>query len=377
MESLSSKEKILIVEDTKSIIDFISSALSERGYEVFCAINGAQALKITPKLQPSLILLDILMPEMDGYETCRLLKENELTKSIPIIFTSALSQSFDKVKAFQVGGVDYITKPIETEELLARIQTHLTISRLQKELENTNKILKESETKLTILNADKDRFISILAHDLKNPFVSLLGFSSLLVENIHILDIKKIESYAKLIYDTGTRVFHLLEDLLFWARSQSGKLVFEPQSISLYGICLGIVNDMRLVAKPKNISINYFIDENLVVYVDINMLNTILRNLISNAIKYTNKDGQVEIRAEQNNSNIIITIKDNGIGIKPDRINNLFVISQIQSTRGTAEEEGSGLGLLLCKDFVEKHGGKIWVESEIGKGSEFKFTLPF
>jgi signal transduction histidine kinase len=226
------------------------------------------------------------------------------------------------------------------------------------------------------LNTDKDLFISILAHDLKNPFVTLVGLSELLAENINKFNSAEIETFVNNIYQVSQNTYNLLEDLIKWAQSQSGKLHYEPQILSFTTICVDILKVLNTTAQDKNITIKYFDEKNLSLFADNNMLKTVLRNLISNAIKFTNKGGEINIYASQTESNTIITVSDNGIGIAPERQGKLFDISQMKSTSGTAKESGTGLGLLLCKDFIEKHGGTIWVESEEGKGSNFKFSIP-
>lgn len=236
--------------------------------------------------------------------------------------------------------------------------------------------IKESETKLQQLNADKDRFISILSHDLKSPFNALLGFSELLTKNIREFDINQIEEYANYINISAQNANNLLEDLLKWARAQKGDIPFNPQSLNLTEICEDILTGLYQNADEKKIKINYSAFDNLYVIADIDMLKTILRNLVSNAIKFTNNGGEISINAEQTESDITITVSDNGIGIPPDNLSRLFDISEVITTKGTAQETGTGLGLLLCKEFVEIEGGKIWVESTLGEGSKFKFTLP-
>jgi PAS domain S-box len=236
--------------------------------------------------------------------------------------------------------------------------------------------LKESERKLLQLNTDKDRFISILGHDLKNPFNNLLGLSEVLIEDIRKLDIDEIEDIANNINKSARTTYNLLEDILMWARTQQGKIPFKPQILSFRDICKDILEILNSNANAKNITINYSAADDINVFADIDMLKTVLRNLVSNAIKFTNNGGAININAEENSGNVTISVSDNGIGIPPDNLTKLFDISQVLTTKGTAKETGTGLGLLLCKEFVEKHGGKIWVESEVGKGSDFKFTLP-
>ncbi|MDF1551002.1 MAG: PAS domain S-box protein, partial [Bacteroidales bacterium] len=236
--------------------------------------------------------------------------------------------------------------------------------------------VKQFEKQLIKLNADKDRFISILAHDLRSPFNSILGFLSLLSENIHQYDIDKIKTQIDLINKTAINTFNLLEDLLSWARLQSGKFLFKPKKQVLKDIYNDIIESLNSNAQAKNISISYFENESIVIFADTDMLKTVLRNLISNAVKFTNKGGKVEVRAIQNCASINVSIADNGIGMGTEISSKLFDTSQMITTKGVANETGTGLGLLLCKEFIEKHEGKIWVESQPGEGSTFTFTIP-
>ena len=239
-----------------------------------------------------------------------------------------------------------------------------------------DKALKENGEKLLQLNADKDRFISILGHDLKNPFNNILGFSEILNDEINSLNKDEIKDIAKNINKSVKITNSLLEDILMWARTQQGSISFNPQNLSFSATYENIIEIMNPSADEKNITINYSSADHINVFADADMLKTVLRNLVSNAIKFTNNGGVINISAIQTVSDIIISVSDNGIGIPPENLAKLFDISEVLSTKGTAGETGTGLGLLLCKEFVEKHGGKIWVESEDGKGSDFKFTLP-
>ncbi len=243
------------------------------------------------------------------------------------------------------------------------------------ERKNAELIIKTQNQELIKLNADKDRFITILAHDLKNPFNALMGLSELLAKNMRKYDMENIENLINVIYRTAKRTYNLLEELLLWARAQSGKLPFELQKLNLAKACDEVAEELKIAAFAKNITVSMAFMEDLNVFADINMLKTVLRNLLSNAIKFTNNGGKIDINAYQNQTKVTIAVSDNGIGMSPETVNKLFDISQTYTTKGTADETGTGLGLLLCKEFVEKHGGSISIESELGKGSSFIFTL--
>ena len=244
------------------------------------------------------------------------------------------------------------------------------------DLQKAEQALSESKIKLQQLNDDKDIFISILSHDLRSPFNNLLGFSELLNQDIRNYSSDEIEEIAKNINRVARNTYNLLEDILLWVQSQQGSIIFNPQKVNINEICKEILVILNPSACVKNIIINNNTPEGFIVVADINMLKTILRNLVSNAIKFTNNEGIININAEQDSKNVTISVSDNGIGIPAENIPKLFDISQLHTTKGTAKESGTGFGLLLCKQFVEKHDGRLWVNSEYGKGSEFKFTLP-
>ena len=244
------------------------------------------------------------------------------------------------------------------------------------ELEAKNLEILSQRNELTKLNSDKDRFLMILAHDLRSPFSSILGLLDLLASNIHKYDIGKIEKQINKVNNSAKATYKLMEDVLVWIRANSGKIPYEPQKLGFANIYSDMIINYQLAASDKGITINYLVSEEIFVFADANMVQTVLRNLVSNAVKFTDMGGVINISCVKNREMATITVSDNGIGITPEIIAKLFDLSELYTTKGTGNESGTGLGLLICKEFVENHGGKIWVESEAGKGSDFKFTLP-
>jgi len=354
-------QNILIVDDVADNLRVLGDLLRDEGYKVRPVPNGKLALQVAEKEKPDLILLDIMMPDLNGFEVCKMLKEHKTLNDVPVIFISALNDTADIVKAFKCGGSDFITKPFMAEEVKARVATHLKIYQQQKELQK--------------LNADKDRFITILAHDLKSPFIGIISFSELLANNIDDYDISKIKSLVSIVHKSSKHFYTLLEDLLNWARVQSGKLTFEPQLTNLNKLCSDVIEVLRLNIDNKSLTVNNYIPIGFEANVDIDMAKTILRNLISNAIKFTPNNGKIAINVEKGDSEITVSVTDTGIGMSTRTLNKLFDVTQIQSSKGTNDETGTGFGLLLCKEFVEKHNGHIWAETEEGNGTTFRFTL--
>jgi PAS domain S-box-containing protein len=236
--------------------------------------------------------------------------------------------------------------------------------------------LRDSEFNLREINATKDKLLSIIAHDLKSPFTTIIGFSELLKDNINTLNLSEINDFVNHIDNSAKNALSLLENLLLWAKSQTSQLVFNPIQLSFIEILENVLDILGPSARIKNISIDFENCDNLVVVADQNMVHTVMRNLISNAIKFTHPGGKIVIKATVINNFIEIIVQDDGIGMEEQTINSLFKIESTSSIKGTAQEKGTGLGLLICKEFIEKHGGKIWVESNPKNGSKFLFTLP-
>lgn len=370
------KKTILAVDDKLENLKVLITYLKEMGFELMVAQSGEEALRNVEQIIPNLILLDVQMPGLDGFETCRLLKENSITKDIPVIFMTAMTETVDKVRGFEVGAVDYLTKPLQHEEVLARINTHLTMREIQKQLEEQNILLQKKNVQLIEVNATKDKFLSIIAHDLKNPFNALLTYSSTLAENFEKLDSDNIKKGLFTLNSSANRAYNLLVDLLSWTYSHSGKMEFNKERINIGIIAKENIDLLLNRAKEKGISLSSEITEGLIVSSDKNMIATVIRNLLTNAIKFTSRGGSVKICNVVEEDNLKITVSDTGIGISEKNIKKLFRLDTYFRKTGSDNEKGTGLGLILCKELVEKMNGKIWVESEFGKGSHFIFTIP-
>lgn len=247
----------------------------------------------------------------------------------------------------------------QTEELLAQ----------KEELEKANQHLAE-------LNTTKDKFFSIIAHDLKNPFNTILGFSELLSENYLKLSEDKKQNFAQIIFKASKNVFNLLENLLLWVRSQTDRVKFEPSEIELNSLIVENISLLQEMSQHKNISIQFSITDTFTAYADRNMINTVIRNLLTNAIKFTGSAGTIRVDMLNENGFVHVRVADSGVGISPEEIGKLFRVDVHYTKEGTDGETGTGLGLILCYEYIMKNKGKIWVESKPGKGSTFHFTLP-
>jgi len=373
LSALPEEYKILVVNDNidslRTIVDHVE--YSNQHYKVLQSISAPLALEIAINKLPDLIITDWDMPGMNGIELIRELKRHEATKDIPIIMATAVMTTPENLKtALDAGAVDYIRIPVDKIELSARVYSMLKLSYSYKEIKT--------------LNGMKDKLFSIIAHDLRNPFNTLLSYSRLLVRKVRKFDIDTIESHLLLINKSAEKAYALLEDLLLWARSQRGAIRFEPEETGLKFIVDETIELFSGSSRTKEIKVINQIDKNINLYADEIMLNTIVRNLLSNAIKFSEKGGEITFstgkrilpKKPEYKEFIEIIITDTGKGIAKKDIGKLFRIDISFSTVGTAMEKGTGLGLILCKEFIEQHGGKINVSSELGVGSRFIFTLP-
>jgi len=357
-----SKNLILIVDDNYKNLQLLGNVLRQENLEIAVATNGLHAIRIVKEVNPSLILLDVMMPEIDGYEVCKILKSDPETESIPVIFLTAKNDSAEVIQGLSLGAVDYITKPFNTQELFIRVKTHLA-------LRNSNEELKK-------INATKDKFFSIIAHDLKNPFITMLGFSSMLVTDYYDFTDEERISYLSEMEGVAKKSHQLLENLLQWSRSQTGRLEYIPKVIDLNDVISEIFDLVKVQAKTKDIQLIKNCKKDSFVFADDDMLTTVVRNLIANAIKFTRKGGAITVESNKENDFYTVNIADTGVGMDEKILKSLFKIEVQQSQKGTNNEQGTGLGLILCREFAERNGGKIWATSQPDKGSVFSFTVP-
>ncbi len=393
------KADILVVDDLPDNLRLLLNIFSENGYSTRLATSGELALTSIQAKLPDLILLDIQMPGMNGFELCKKLKSAPHTKEIPIIFISALDDIDNKIRGFQDGGVDFIAKPFKSEEVLVRVKTQLHSRYLQKMLEsevekrkqvevdlrNLNQQLKESnehleaaKSELEEANSIQSKFSSIIGHDVRGAFSGLFGMTQLLQENLHKYDRSKIECMVGKLRIGTEKVYTLLDNLLNWARYKSNLIEYEPKEFSLSTLAEQNLFLFKLHAEQKNISIQNDIDQALnTVFADPNIVNILIQNLLSNAIKFTEKGGEITISNTRRDDRWqTVSIADNGVGMSQTEIENLFDLDKKRTKNGTAGEQGTGMGLILCKELISKHQGSIAVESQVGKGTTFSITLP-
>lgn len=361
--------KILIIDDIAENIQVAANVLKKNNFNISYAKSGKSGLAKTEKVDFDLILLDIMMPEMDGFEVCARLKHDEKTRHVPVIFLTAKTDEESLKKGFDTGGVDFITKPFKTAELIARVNTHIQLKMVQEQLSKTNEDIQAA-------NDNKDKLLSIIAHDLRNPFSVLITFSKLIMDSFDEFSKEDILTYMKSFYETSKQGFNILDNLLKWSKSQTGKMEIIPEKLQMFDLTEETITLLNSQAFNKKITLVNQVDENLWVFADTNMVLTVLRNLISNAIKFTNENGEIIVTGEEIGKEVKINVSDNGVGIAAADIKKIFRIDIKHSTSGTKGERGTGLGIVLCKEFIEKNRGTLSVDSKIGQGSTFSFSLP-
>jgi two-component system sensor histidine kinase/response regulator len=361
--------KILIVDDVVSNVLLLKILLTNEKFQVCTANNGTTCIEMARKEHPDLILLDVMMPDMNGFDTATVLKKEEGTKDIPIIFLTALNTPQDLVHGFQVGASDFLTKPFNKEELVMRVTQQISLVAAKRIIEKQNQ-----ELRATLTNRDK--MYSVIAHDLRSPMASIRMVLNLVVASVSP-DVVGRELYELL--DRANResedVHDLLDNLLKWTKSQTGRLSVVLQDLDLNDIIPGVVEIFEAIAFTKRIKLDLQkTDAPLVVNADNDMLKTVVRNFLSNAIKFSPEDSSIEIIMGSEGEMAKVSVRDHGVGIAADRLGSIF--HKGETTYGTGGEEGSGLGLQLCQDFARKNGGDCTVESVEGQGSTFSVLIP-
>ncbi|NER50078.1 MAG: response regulator [Symploca sp. SIO1A3] len=421
-KQLMTKGTILIVDDTPENLHVLSATLSQQGYQVRGVIKGKMAIRAAGSALPDLILLDINMPDLNGYEVCEQLKKNPQTAQIPVIFLSALDEVTDKVKGFQSGGVDYITKPFQIEEVLARVENQLTIRRLQRQLMEQNQQLQleiqermKAEAAAEAASKAKSEFLANMSHELRTPLNAILGFTQVMNRDLEISTEQR--EYLGIINRSGEHLLELINDVLDLSKIEAGIISFNEGSFDLYRLLDELEEMLQIKALSKNLGLNFIISSAVPQYIktDKQKLRCCLINLLGNAIKFT-ESGHVQLRVkledgelgrwgagemgswgdgedkedkgasiefpipkqqrtkDKGQTTLIFEVEDTGFGITPEEIDNLFY-AFVQTSAGIKSAEGTGLGLTITKRFVELMGGNICVNSVVGKGTVFRFDI--
>jgi two-component system sensor histidine kinase/response regulator len=357
---------ILIVDDVPKNIQLLGSILKEENYELEFATSGKEALEWLNTKPFDLVLLDIMMPEMDGFEVCKRIKENPDTKEVSVIFLTAKADFQSIIQGFETGAVDYITKPYNRKELLMRVKTHITLQMQRKQLE--------------LSTAFEKKIFSIIGHDLRSPIGNIRTY----IDAFLLVHDEMDESTILLLKDLyllSDNAFNLLENLMNWAKSQSGGIICRPQNENIHSLIKSVLTLFAMQADSKNITLEFANHEEVFGLFDAELISVVVRNLVSNALKFTPHGGTVKVKAYKvtnqfDEKRAVIEISDTGTGMSSEIIDNLLNKSIHFTTYGTDNEKGSGLGFQLCKEFITMNKGQITIESSPGEGSSFLINLP-
>ena len=361
------KPKILIVDDTPTNLNILEEILKEN-YFISIAQSGTQALSITEKFMPDLILLDVNMPGIDGFETCRKLKSQKNTRTIPVIFITARAEPEDVIQGFNEGGVDYITKPFNHREVLARVQTHLKVQQLIRQLESKNDQLEE-------LNELKNKFLGMVSHDMRNYLAAIKGYSQILKEDKEELPEETQDQFLSFIFKSSENMLKMVNDLLDVSVIESGKLQLDLQPESLKSLVNHHIMINQFFADKKNICLQSELPDVPECRIDSNKIGQVIDNLISNAIKFSESGTTIFISLKEQEGKLIFSVKDEGPGISDVDQAKLFQHFQKLSARPTAGESSSGLGLAISKKMIQAHDSCLNVTSQLGSGTTFWFEI--
>lgn len=370
MEINPSDYKILIVDDVMSNILLLKVLLKNEKFNIVTAMNGMSAIETTKKEMPDLILLDVMMPDISGYEVAQHLRTLPEFSEVPIIFLTALNTTSDVVKGFKMGGNDFISKPFNKEELIIRVKHQIS-------LVAAKRIITEKTEELQRTIMGRDRLYSVIAHDLRSPLGSIK-----MVLNMLILNLPKevvgedMFQMLTMANQTTEDTFSLLDNLLKWTKSQIGRLKYVSQVNDIVSLTESVIEIFAMMAQVKNVRITLDAPAQLNIRMDVDMIKTVIRNLISNALKFSNENSVISVVLKEESDRVMVSVEDQGLGIKEEDKEKVLHPEVYFTTYGTKQEEGSGLGLQLCTDFVKRNGGSLHFTSEYKKGSRFYFYIP-
>ncbi len=417
---------ILIVEDSKTQAEQLKYILEANGYSTEIAVNGLEALNKIRDSEPTIVISDILMPQMDGYDLCKKIKADDSLRDIPFILLTSLSDPEDVIKGLQAGADNFITKPYNEDFLISRvryillnrelrrqsvpgmgveivfagnkyfinsdrmqiidlllstyenaIQKNGELAKANQELTRMHRELARKNGELEKLNEEKNKYLGMAAHDLRNPLSVILGFSEFLMEEMEGVVNEKQNEFLSIIKSSSEFMLQMVNDLLDISQIEAGKLQLDKEMYYIIPFVDHTISLNNIWAEKKKIKISFHYDDRRIkIPIDPHKMEQVLNNLISNAIKYSPPESSIEVNVASSENSILISIRDEGQGIPANEIDNLFKPFSKTSVKGTAGEKSTGLGLLIARRIVEGHNGKIWVESEIGKGSAFFVSLP-
>lgn len=358
----SDSKHILIVDDQAKNLQLTARILKEEGYLISLAQSGEKALELLKNQTPDMILLDVMMPGLSGLDTSRKIKEMPELKDIPIIFLTAKNQSEDLVEGFEAGGVDYIVKPFRKQELLVRAKNHLELA--------------DSRNRIVQMNKTRDKLYGIIAHDLRSPLSGITQTIDAVSEGYIDTKSDDFKDICQQLRVRTTETMTLLENLIEWTKSQTKAILAVPKNNNIHYLLKDCVSLYSFKAIQKNIEIIMDTSNRHMVYCDFDSIHTVFRNIISNAIKFTPERGKIYISTFTDDIHTTIKVRDTGRGMSREVYEEIMIENRTYTSPGTNNERGSGLGMLLVKEFVAQNNGRLKVDTEEGQGTEIIVTLP-
>jgi two-component system, sensor histidine kinase and response regulator len=366
---------VLIVDDAATNLELLSSILGSRGYRVQTCSTGAMALRFVASVKPDIVLLDVMMPDMDGFEVCHALKEDPSLRDVPVVFISALDDVASKVRAFAEGGVDYVTKPFRKEEVLARVKTNVERYRQQIEIAAQREELQRNLEQLRQLESQRDQLVHMIVHDMRSPLMGILGYAELLSGELLEKQLDELAGFAASIGSSGHHLRDMISTLLDISRMESNEMPIAPACCDVRSVVAAAIESLGALVQNSSVSYSPPPHET-VAFCDPEITRRIVQNLAANAIKFTGDAGEVHLEILETPEAVRIAVRDTGPGIPPEFHGRIFEkFGQANASPG-AKRHSTGLGLTFCKLAAEAQGGRIGLESQVGSGSTFWFTLP-
>ena len=362
--------RVLIVDDTPLNVRLLTSILEIEGYSVVTATNGPDALKMVPEAAPDVVLLDVMMPGMDGFEVCRRLRAQAFSQHLPVVMVTALQDMPHRVQALEVGADDFLTKPVDEVEVLARVKTLVRTKRGRDELESAYRALQRSE-------GLRDSLSQMLVHDLRTPLTAMIASLDILLSNYREkMDDIQLE-LLEMCMSSCRHMVNQVNELLDVGKLESGALDLNREEVAAQPLIVDALAQVQSLARNRNIQIaEPDTDAAPKFSADAELLRRVLVNLIGNSLKFCPPGSRLEIEAKRDSESVVFSVRDNGPGIAPENREKIFDKWGQAESSSAGRKISSGLGLTFCRLAVEAHGGRIWVESEVGQGSDFRFTIP-
>lgn len=364
---------ILVVDDNEMNVDLLVNILERYHFTIYTAMRGQEALELVENHLPEIVLLDINMPGMSGYDVCRQMKSKEASRDIPVIFISALDDMDNVLEGFEAGGVDYITKPFKYREVIARVQTQVLLSRQKRQIE---KMREREHQHYESMDKLRRQFIGSATHDLKNPLFVISGYADMLEMSSKIDEDEQLLGFVHSIQRGVDKMSGLVHDILDLLQLET-EVTLMKKAVDFQTFLQHSTNDLLIRASEKNIKLTVHPpDEKIEIQIDVQRMGRVMDNLVTNAIKYTPAGGEVDVVGKVGYQIVVIDVIDTGLGIPSDIVPKIFEPFERVNTEEHMAQEGTGLGLSIVRTLVEQHGGSVQVESELGQGSRFSVTLP-